>query len=83
MLSLSVERQLPASEEQQVDDAISEFNSYFKGIQNDTLGDRLDLTGPEVALIKTFCAYMFGHGPHNPRHVSSQESTADASKNSR
>ena len=55
--------------EQDVDEAINEFNGYFRRVQEDSLGEGLSLSGPEVAIIKTFCAYFLGLGPDNPRAV--------------
>jgi hypothetical protein len=49
--------------EQDVDEEIDRFNAYFKSLQKDGTG----LSNPERAAIKTFCAYLLGLGPNNPR----------------
>lgn len=51
--------------EEDVDEEILRFEAYFRTIQSDGIG----LTGPEVAIIKTFCAYLLGLGPNNPRNT--------------
>lgn len=70
----------PCTAERAVDAELDAFDDYFRSIQRDHIG----LTGPERAAIKTFCAYLMGIGPHNPRARStSTEITDDATKNSR
>jgi hypothetical protein len=66
MLTVHVEYGDKGSPEKQVDEALYEFDEYFKTIQTDSA--YLGLTGPERAIIKTFCAYMLGIGPNNPRN---------------
>lgn len=49
--------------EKEVEEEIENFSSYIKTLHEDGLG----LSKPERALIKTFCAYLLGMGPENPR----------------
>lgn len=63
MLSLEVAASDNAGAEREVDAEIDRFDAYFKTLQDDGMG----LTGPERAAIKTFCAYLLGIGPGNPR----------------
>lgn len=51
--------------EQAVDEELDAFDAYFQTLQEDHIG----LSGPERAVIKTFCAYLLGIGPKNPRKV--------------
>jgi len=50
--------------EKEVDTEIENFDVYFRTLQTDGEG----LTEPEKRAIKSFCAYLQGIGPHNPRH---------------
>lgn len=60
-LSLTVADGMPV--EEAVDAEISSFDAYFRTLQTDGIGT----TGPERAILKTFCAYLSGIGPRNPR----------------
>lgn len=53
----------PEKLEAEVNQVLQDFDIYFRSIQSDGVG----LAGAEVAVIKTFCAYMSGLGPNNPR----------------
>lgn len=57
-----------------VDVELDQFNEYFKGLQ----ADRIGLTGPERAIIKTFCAYLLGLGDGNPRSTSTNQGKSNA-----
>jgi hypothetical protein len=67
-----------ADAERAVDEELDDFDAYFRTLQKDRIG----LSGPERAIIKTFCAYLLGIGPNNPRNPStSTERKNDAPKN--
>lgn len=67
-----------ADAEVAVDEELGRFDAYFRAIQKDHIG----LSGPERAIIKTFCAYLLGIGPNNPReHATPTERENDATKN--
>lgn len=65
MLRLEPRPATPTEASAVVEAEIMEFNEYFKSLQADKMG----MTGPEMMAIKSFCAYLLGYGPNNPREV--------------
>lgn len=78
MLALECGAYSNADAEREVNEEIDRFDAYFRTLQ----ADRTGLTGPERAAIKTFCAYLLGIGPNNPR-AASPEGKTDAEENRR
>lgn len=74
MLSLECAAYSDADAEKEVDEEIAQFDAYFRTLQSDRIG----LTGPERAIIKTFCAYLLGIGDGNPRSTSTNQGKNNA-----
>lgn len=62
-VSFTLQTQTGTSEE--LEEELDQFDQYFQSLQSDRVG----LSKPERAIIRTFCAYLLGHGANNPRNA--------------
>ncbi len=74
MLRVTAEGEDRHEVEREVDEAITEFDEYFKDIQ----GSGGSLTPYERAAIKTFCAFKLGLGPNNPAAKGQEDGTTSS-----